>query len=285
MWGQFTQIEFSSAKYFLLLLASLLVFVNWGLEASKWQLLIGAIEKMTWFNAFKAVISGISISIFTPNRVGEFAARIFYLKRNHRIKGILISIIGSVSQLCVTMIVGSFCFSAFLIQHQQFNSIERALVAIVPFILSIVMILVYYNMDLLRSLLLKVKNGPQTRVYLNVFTLFNALQLTKVLALSAIRFVVFSLQYYLIFLIFDIQITLGTSFLLSSSIFFVLAIIPSIALAELGIRGAAAIYFLKYYAANDLSVLASSYALWCINLALPALLGLLFLPQLNFFKK
>lgn len=285
MWNQFTQIKFSSSKYLLLLLASLLVFINWGLETSKWRLLILAIEKVDWFKAFKAVISGITISLFTPNRVGEFAARIFYLQRNHRIKGILISIIGSVSQLCVTIVVGSFCFSYFLIQHQPFNSIERTLVAIVPFLLSGAMILLYYNMDLLRSLLLKIKNGRQTRVYLNVFTLYNARQLTTVLLLSIIRFLVFSLQYYLLFLFFDVNITFTISFLLSSSIFFVLAIIPSVALAELGIRGATAIYFLKYYAANDLSVLASSYALWCINLALPALLGLLFLPQLNFFKK
>lgn len=285
MWMQFTQIEFNTYKMTLLLITLALVFVNWGFETSKWRLLIRAIEEVPWIKAFKAVISGITISIFTPNRVGEFAARIFYLQSNHRIKGILISIIGSISQLCVTMVVGSFCFSFFLIQHQQFNSIEKTLIAIFPFVLSAVMILFYFNMDLLRSLLLKLNSARKARVYLNVFTFYNAKQLLQVLVLSLLRFIVFSIQYYLLFLLFDIKVSLLTSFMLTSSIFFVLAIIPTIALAELGIRGATAIYFISYYATNELSMLASSYALWCVNLAIPALFGLLFIPQLNFFKK
>jgi hypothetical protein len=96
---------------------------------------------------------------------------------------------------------------------------------------------------------------------------------------------VFSTQYYLLFIVFDIPVDFLQSFMLTSSIFFVLAIIPTIAFAELGIRGATAIYFLSPYVSNELSILASSYALWCINLVLPAILGLLFIPQLNFFRK
>jgi hypothetical protein len=285
LWDQFMQIEFTWSKYMMLFIAGMMVFLNWGLETTKWRLLIKRIEDMRWFKAFEAVISGITISIFTPNRVGEFAARIFYLKSNHRIKGILISVIGSISQLCVTLVVGSFCFTYFLLLHQQFNSIEKALIVTCPLLLSTFMILVYYNMDILRSLLLKLNKGRKTRIYLNVFTFYNAGQLTRVLFLSIVRFLVFSAQYYLLFLFFDIRVSVAESFMLSSSIFFVLALIPTIAFAELGIRGATALYFLSPYTANELSVLASSYALWCINLAIPALVGLFFIPQLNFFKK
>ncbi len=285
LWTQFLQIDLSSSKYLILLLACILVFINWGLETTKWRMLIDQIEKVSWIKAFEAVISGITISIFTPNRVGEFAARIFYLQSNHRIKGILISIVGSVSQLCVTIVVGSFCFTYFLFAHQQFNRIEEILISILPFILSATMLVFYYNMDLLRSLLLKTNWGRKTKVYLNVFTFYTASQLTRVLLLSFLRFLVFSIQYYLLFLFFDIRVGAAESFIITSGIFFVLAIIPTIALAELGIRGATAIYFLNYTSSNELSVLASSYALWCINLALPALLGLVLLPQLNFFRK
>lgn len=285
LWQQFKQIEFSVSKYFVIELAFFLVLLNWGLETSKWKMLISTIEKVNWITAFKAVISGITISLFTPNRVGEFAARIFYLQSNHRIKGILISIIGSLSQLCITIVVGSFCFTYFLIKHQSFNAIEQTLILIVPFVISFGITILYFNMDLFRSLLLKINRGRKARIYLNVFTFYNARQLMQVLMLSALRFIVFSLQYYLLFQIFDIQIPILTSFMLTSSIFFVLAIIPTIALAELGIRGVTAIYFLKYYASNELNMLSASYGLWCINLAFPALLGLVFLSQLNFFRK
>jgi uncharacterized membrane protein YbhN (UPF0104 family) len=285
LWEQFQQIQVTHVKYFFLVIACILVIVNWSLETSKWKLMINKIEDVTWFKAFKAVISGITISIFTPNRVGEFAARIFYLQSNHRIRGILISIIGSISQLCVTIVVGSFCFTYFLTQHSQLDTIENALIVVLPFIVSVLMILFYYNMDLLRSMLFKINRGRKLRFYMNVFTFYSGRQLTRVLGLSVLRFMVFSAQYYLLFLFFDIHVSIPESLMLSSAIFFVLAIIPTIALAELGVRGAVAIYFLGSYTDNELSILASSYSLWCINLALPALLGLVFLPQLNFFKK
>jgi hypothetical protein len=285
LWEQFTAIAFTAQSAMLLLAALLLVFVNWGLETTKWRTLISTVEQLSWFRAFKAVISGITISIFTPNRVGEFAARIFYLQSNHRIKGILISIIGSVSQLCVTVVAGSFCFATFLILHNSFNAMEKTMVLLVPVLLSAAILLLYFNIDLLRSLLLKINRARKMRVYLNVFTFYNAGQLGRVLFLSFLRFMAFSMQYFLLFRFFHIDIDPITSFLLSSSIFFVLAIIPTIALAELGIRGATALYFFNFYSFDTLGALASSYGLWCINLALPALLGLVFLPQLNFFRK
>ncbi len=285
LWDQLLQIELTPSKYLWLCTACILVFLNWGLETMKWKLLINRIEEVRWLKAFKAVISGVTISIFTPNRVGEFAARILYLQSNHRIKGILVSVIGSISQLCVTLVVGSFCFIYFILTHQQFNAIERGLIVVIPFILSTFIILIYYNMDIIRSLLLKINRGRKTRLYLNVFTFYNSRLLTRILLLSIVRFLVFSIQYYLLFLFFDIKVSIMESFMISSGIFFVLAIIPTIAFAELGIRGATAVYFLSSYTSNELSILASSYALWCINLALPALVGLFFIPQLNFFKK
>ena len=56
--------------WFLISLILFLMLVNWGIEAVKWQLLIAKIEKISLFRAFKAVMTGVSVSIFTPNRTG-----------------------------------------------------------------------------------------------------------------------------------------------------------------------------------------------------------------------
>ena len=83
-----------------------MMFVNWFLEALKWRFLISKIEKVSILRSLRAVFSGITVSAFTPNRIGEYGGRIFCLEKADRIKGALITVIGSMAQLITTIIFG-----------------------------------------------------------------------------------------------------------------------------------------------------------------------------------
>src|SRR5690606_19904953 len=83
-----------------------MVFINWGLEARKWQLLVQPIQHMNFFTAYKSVLTGVALSINTPNRIGEYGGRILYIKEGSRIKAISLSIAGSISQLIITLLLG-----------------------------------------------------------------------------------------------------------------------------------------------------------------------------------
>ena len=75
--------------------------------------------------------------------------------------------------------------------------------------------------------------------------------------------------------------------------YFIMAIIPTIALTELGIRGSVALYFFGIYAGRfpvlegtaNIGVFAASTILWMINLGIPALIGTIFVFRLQFFRK
>src|SRR5690606_36486723 len=84
----------------------LMVFINWGIEARKWQILIQPVQKMRFITAFKSVITGVTLSINTPNSIGEYGGRILFVKDGNRIKAISLSIAGSISQLIITLIMG-----------------------------------------------------------------------------------------------------------------------------------------------------------------------------------
>ena len=53
----------------------LLMFINWAIEAFKWKLAIRAIQQVSFTKAFRAVLSGVSFSVSTPNRMGEYLDR------------------------------------------------------------------------------------------------------------------------------------------------------------------------------------------------------------------
>jgi hypothetical protein len=75
--------------------------------------------------------------------------------------------------------------------------------------------------------------------------------------------------------------------------FLVITVIPTIALAELGIRGSISIYliglfFEKYNIFTeqiDIGIFSASSALWLINIIIPAIAGTFFVFKLKFFRK
>ena len=50
----------------------LFMIINWGIEAVKWKLSVRKIQQVSFSRAFKAVLSGVSFSVGTPNRMGEY---------------------------------------------------------------------------------------------------------------------------------------------------------------------------------------------------------------------
>ena len=70
--------NFSFTAIFILLLLS---FLNRFLEIIKWQNLISTIKKISIGEASKQVLAALTLSIFTPNGIGEYAGKaLFYIK-------------------------------------------------------------------------------------------------------------------------------------------------------------------------------------------------------------
>ena len=88
----------------------ILMIVNWGIEAFKWKLSVQKIQRLTFFTSFKAILSGTSFSVSTPNRVGEYLGRILYMSEGNRLKAISLTIAGSMSQLIITLFMGMLGF-------------------------------------------------------------------------------------------------------------------------------------------------------------------------------
>jgi hypothetical protein len=92
------------------------MFINWGLETIKWEKMMRPLETISFNNAFKAVLAGCSITMITPNRIGEYGGRILFVAKENRIKAISISILSGISQLIITFLIG--CMGLFFLKYQ-----------------------------------------------------------------------------------------------------------------------------------------------------------------------
>lgn len=69
-------------NYLLIIITIILMPVNLMIEAYKWRYLVRKTEIITFVAAIKGVLTGITTSIFTPNRIGDFIGKAFMLKKN-----------------------------------------------------------------------------------------------------------------------------------------------------------------------------------------------------------
>lgn len=286
----------TDAFIYILIPVFLLMFLNWGVESVKWKYLIKKIETVPFIKSLIAVLTGITVSIFTPNRVGEFAGRVFVLEKADRWKAVLITMLGNFSQLLVTMLAGAVGFLFFASEYINPGFTHEyyfyGLLMIVS-IMVILLLLLFFNVSFLTNIVNRLPAKlDKVKQYGEVFSLFTKRELLLVLFYSLCRYVIFIAQFYLLLLLFGVKIPLCETMMMTAMIYLVMAAIPTFAFTELGIRGSVAVYFIGMYfemhdpaGANDLGILAASTVLWLINLAIPALTGALLIFKLKFFRR
>ncbi len=269
--------------------ALLLVPINWGLEARKWQVLVKPVESISFFNAFKAVLAGLAFSMNTPNRIGEYGGRVLYVHEGHRWKAFSLTIIGSLSQLIVTLSIGLGGLLFLLTNPLTASGIAHYHIWIRVLLYGTLLVtcfvfLLYFRLG---QIIKWVEKIPKARNFVQHITVIEDLPVTillRTISLSFLRYLIFVFQYILLLQLFDVQIAIWHSFWLISVLYLILAITPTIALAEVGIRGQVSLLLFTLVNANMLGIVWAATAIWFINLVIPALAGSLLFLSLKIFS-
>jgi MFS family permease len=290
----------SSTEVLLSLMGIILMMcLNWSLEALKWQFLVRKSERIGFFGALKGVLAGITVSSFTPNRIGEYFGRVFILKQTNPWKGAFMTITGSMSQLVVTVVLGMFAFIRFAYAYfpwqEYFSESVFWFLAALLILVVILSLLLYFNIRIMEPVLRRftLRRWTSLREQLKVFGEYSKKELLIVLALSFARYMVFSVQYYLLLKMFMLPLGFFDGMMIIACVYVCMAAVPTVALSELGVRGSLAIFFTGLFFADNFiladlasfSAMAASTVIWIINLVIPALVGGVFVLQLKFFKK
>jgi len=275
----------------LVVLVFLMMFFNWLVEAIKWKFLISKIEKVSMLTSLRAVFSGITVSVFTPNRIGEYGGRVFCLEKADRMQGVLITVLGSMAQLLTTIFFGSMgilFLNNYIPELQElYQEMEYTfpLMLFMLLLLNILLLLLFHNISVISNLMDKYGWLSKYKKYKEVFTFYNTQELAFVFLFSIIRYAIFTTQFFILLNLFGVDISYFDSIILTMVMLFVISIIPTIAISEIGIRGSVSVYLFGLVSANTLGILSATFVLWVINLLLPAILGAFFVFTLKFFRK
>ncbi|HVZ26911.1 MAG TPA: hypothetical protein VG842_12685, partial [Sediminibacterium sp.] len=198
----------------------------------------------------------------------------------------------SLPQIIVTLLSGMIGWIALkttgLLQDaglQEWNGPVFWLILAAGFSCLVLCILLYFRLSRIREWFWKKSFLASLRKYLPEWKPLPVQLLTGLLGLSCWRYLVFLVQYLLLMEVFGVGLSLVQAMILVSVLFLLLAIIPSIALAELGIRGKLSIFLFGMISRNYLGIMATATGIWIINLLLPALFGALIIIGWRYWQK
>ncbi|KJJ37856.1 hypothetical protein [Aequorivita vladivostokensis] len=258
----------SIAAYSLLFFA-LLATANWFFEILKWQTLVSTFEKMNFKTALKQSLASLTVSLATPNRIGEYGAKALFFESKKRKKILLLNFFSSAAQMFVTSFFGFF---GLLYLLRNFN-ISYSVATLCYFGIGIILLFAvgYYFKE--KELLLK---GFSIAKVIQFFKKIPLQIQFKTLLFSTFRYAIFSGMFYGLLLFFGVNIAFWEAIPLIFAMYFLVSILPTLFIFDVVIRGGVAVWLFSFAGVAELVVLSTVLAMWIFNFVLPSLLGSFF---------
>lgn len=286
-WRQILQTALDSSLTGLFILVAILIPVNWGFEARKWQLLGNKLEPMSLARAYRAVMVGLTLGFITPNRLGDYAGRVLELKSRQRLEAIGAIFIGRYCQLVATVLVGSLGLLYFILRFYwaQYPGVSLSVVFLL-LILAAASLVLLYNAKAMVAVVAAIKPLRSFVHYVAVMGAYTPPEISRLLLLSVGRYFVFLVQFILLLILFGVRLNPVEYVSGVAGTFFLKSVVPSVSLlSDLGVRELSAMYLFGLLGEGRLHVLSASLSLWLLNIAVPSAVGLYFVLRLRLARK
>lgn len=256
--------------------------LNWYLEVLKWRNFFNGPEVPSMGESARAVLGGISLSFLTPNRSGEYAARVVISRPDGRWAAVYAALGAAYCQWVALLAMG---LPAVLIFLSWLNGASpvRAKEILIPG--AIVFILLLAAGLFIRKLLRIVQyTGLSRRLgrwwdRIEPVGGFSPAQIGRGTALAALRYGVYSLQYFAMLRFSGIVLPPEAAYAGVGTIYLIQTGLPLPPALGFLARGEIALLVWQTWEAGSLQVLTATYGLFVINLGLPALLGVVMAAQ------
>lgn len=286
MWAE----PWTAAQWALLILSTLLMPLNYALESQKWRLMVRPFyPSLRLLPATIAVFAGMAAGIFTPNRIGEYAGRILFLKEGKRVEAIIATFVDRICQLFVTLICGLLALGAlFLLADRSYSlailgdPISEGIFIFLSIVLgTFTLLLLLVPKKFAAMIPAKWNRAAWVRKTRFALQSLDIKLVIKVMGLALLRYFVFSSQYVLLMYAFQYQGGWAEAYTMVALIFLGKSVLPVMGIFELGVRESVALLVMTAFAVGEATVLGSTLMLYLVNILLPTLLGVVAMQRIK----
>lgn len=253
----------------------ILTIFNWFFEILKWQKLVSSVIKISFKNALEQSLGALTASLFTPNRIGEYGAKVVYYTSSFRKKIVLLNLLGNMSQMCITILFGVIGLSLFITQ----NSINIDNLKLIQFFIILLLILGLASYGIKKSTI-TIKGVSIGKVFKFIKSLTFKIHLSTFL-FSLLRYLIFSFQFYYLLIIFGIDMDYFQAMTVITSMYLLSSIIPSIFIFDVVVKGSIGVFLFSMIEVDELTILSIITLMWLLNFVLPSVFGSYYVLNFN----
>lgn len=255
--------------------AVVLMFVNIGFQILKWRYFVRLVDPTaTSLETAASLLFGITLGAITPGQIGEFGGRALHHSSISAGTILGLTLVDKVQMMCIMGIAGVVSLEILF----QCGAIVGPTVAVVA---TFVFLFVFFRLNTLQRIMSRYKLGfferPAIQDFLSAVGIFKLRDLIVSFCLSAGFYTIIYLQMFLLLNAFS-PVHAGDAFLGFAAMMFLKSLVP-ISLGDLGIREASSVYFYALRGIANSTALNASLLLFAINILLPSLIGLMFIPK------
>lgn len=256
-WNKFQTMVLEKTSITTIVFILLFSVANRYFEILKWQNLVTFINPISVGEASKQVLGALTAGIFTPNGLGEYAGKAMFFKKEQTKKVIFLNLICNGIQMILTIIFGTI--GLLLIGYWKW-ALVIVLIGIALFLISIFSKTITIKGYSIQKLLHKINEIPKKIHRKNIF-------------LGVCRYLVFSHQYYVLFLVFDVDLPYLTLISSIAAVYFLASSLPSFQFLDFAVKGSVAVFFFGKLGVNEWIVIFISTLMWFLNVVLPVVIG------------
>ncbi|WP_428230389.1 hypothetical protein [Flavobacterium sp.] len=241
----------------------LLSVLNRYFEILKWQNLAKVIHEISLGEATKQVLAALTAGIFTPNGVGEYAGKALFYPKSEAKQVVFLNLICNGIQMILTVIFGLFGLLYF---NAKYEVITTQTVAIL-FGGFVLLFIVLFSLKKI-----KIKGYSIEKLVHKINEIPKPIHRKNIL-LGVLRYLVFSHQYYVLFLAFDVDLPYFILIATIAVVYFLASSLPTFQFLDFAVKGSVAIYFFGILGVNEWIVVFISTLMWFLNVVLPVIIG------------
>ena len=205
----------------------------------------------------KQVLGALTAGLFTPNGVGEYAGKALFFEKSKAKKIVFLNLICNGIQMILSIVFGTI--GLWVLGYSYFT-FGFWLLAFGFWLLAFGLKKFAIKGYSIEKLIRKINEIPKSIHQKNIF-------------LAVCRYLVFSHQYYFLFLAFDVDLPYFTLMATIASVYFLASSLPTFQFLDFAVKGSVAVYFFGILGVNEWIVIFISTLMWFLNVVLPVIIG------------
>ncbi|WP_432222768.1 lysylphosphatidylglycerol synthase domain-containing protein [Flavobacterium sp. TMP13] len=265
-WKKFSALFEKNQSFLGITFILLLSVLNRYFEILKWQNLAQIARKITVGEATKQVLAALTAGLFTPNGVGEYAGKALFYKKEQTKQIVFLNLICNGIQMVLTVIFGIFG----LLYFNTLYPVVTAQTLAIVFVGLVVLILVLFSIKKIA-----IKGYSIEKLIHKINSIPKKIHRQNIL-LGCSRYLVFSHQYYFLFLAFDVHLPYFTMIATIAAVYFLASSLPTFQFLDFAVKGGVSLFFFGLLGVNEWIVVFISTLMWFLNVVLPVVIGTYF---------